>query len=334
MKCAVCGKESEHPVCGKCLLERIEAVKIPPVVEITVCPKCDAKRLEKWKTISLEEAVEKVLEKETRIHEEVEVLDFSFQPFGLDETGKYQFTFYGKIRDHEFEYSSFFEVRLKKIACEKCSRQAGGYYEAIIQIRADNRELKDEELERIGEIIGAGMDKQRSHPKAFITKIEEKKEGIDIYMGDKKLAQKIARAILKELGGELSESSKIAGRQDGRDIYRFTYSVRLPEYFEGDIVEDDGRTAIVASVQKRKGVDIFTGRTINLKNPKVLVRKEDIMESYVVSADSSALEVLDPETYRYVCVRKPEFEFNAGDSVFVGKGEDQVFVIHKSLVKP
>lgn len=332
MKCASCGRESKYPVCGKCLSARITPVDVPPVVEITRCSRCGEYRLDRWRDTSLEEAVEYHLSRDVSIHEELSVEEFDFKPVG-DEIGRYVFRLNGMLRDFPYSYETFFEVRVKKIACERCSRQAGGYYEAIIQIRASNRSLNDEELVAISEMIASGVEREHSNPRAFVSKIEERKEGVDVYLGDKRLAQKIARNIARTFGAEIKESSKIAGREDGRDFYRFTYLVRLPEYFVGDIVEEGGVNVIVTSVEKRKGYDLMTGKPVNFKNPKVVVRSGELVESYVLNMDDSALEILDPYSYEPVTVAKPELEFRTGDRVYVAKAGEKYIVVHESLVR-
>ncbi|WP_456477945.1 60S ribosomal export protein NMD3 [Geoglobus ahangari] len=332
MKCASCGRESEYPVCGRCLSARIIPVDVPPVVEVTRCSRCGEYRLDRWRATSLEEAVEYHLSKGVRVHEELHVDEIDFEPVG-EEVGRYVFRLSGMLRDYPYSYETFFEVRVRKIACERCSRQAGGYYEAIIQIRASNRSLKDEELETISEMIAGSVEREHSNPRAFISKIEERREGVDVYIGDKRLAQKIARNIARAFGAEMKESSKIAGREDGRDFYRFTYLVRLPEYFVGDIVEEGGADVIVTSVEKRKGYDVMTGKPVNLRNPRVVARGSELLESYVLSMDESTVEILDPYSYEPVTVAKPDFRFRAGDRVFVAKAGERYIVVHESLVR-
>ena len=332
MRCASCGGESEYPVCGKCLAMKVTPVEVPPVVELVKCSRCGEFRLDRWRRASLEDAVDYFISGNVRLHDEFSVEGYSFEPIG-DDVGKYVFRIEGMLRDYPYRYETFFEVRVKKIACERCSRQAGGYYEAIIQIRADNRNLKDDELETISEIIAESVEKEHSNPRAFISRIEEKREGVDVYFGDKRLAQKIARNLARSFGAEIKESSKIAGREDGRDFYRFTYLVRLPGYFAGDLVEDSGVKAIVASVKKKKGYDVMSGKTINLRNPKVIARREELMESYVVNIDESTIDILDPYSYEQVTILKPELRFEVGDRVFVAKSGDEYVVIHESLVR-
>jgi len=40
--------------------------------------------------------------------------------------------------------------------------------------------------------------------------------------------RRISRAIVKRLGGNFTESRRLYGRKDGRNIYRASFAVRLP----------------------------------------------------------------------------------------------------------
>ncbi len=307
-------------------------VSFPSVVELTQCSRCGNFRLEKWREVSLFDAIEFHLYRALRIHPEFSVEAIDFVPVG-DEIGRYRLTIEGYVRDYFYVFESEFEVRLKKIACEKCSRQAGGYYEAILQIRADKRKLMQEEIDRIMDIVENAIDREKDNPKAFVSKIETRKEGIDIFLGDKSLGQKLSRIISRETGAETKESSKIAGRDDGRDFYRFTYLLRLPEFFEGDIVKDGDMIAVVRDVSKRKGYNIKTGRSIKLKKPILIARKNDLRESSVLNVDETTIEVLDPFTFKTELAEKPEMGLSVGDTVYVVKHGEKLIAIHPDLVK-
>jgi len=181
--------------------------------------------------------------------------------------------------------------QVNKVLCQKCSREAGGYYESIVQLRA-NRELSDEEIERALEIVNEVISSSPEDQKAFVSKLERKKEGINVFLGSRNIGRKISKMILKEFGGTLTESKKIHTRIDGREVYRFTYSLRLPDYREGDIVERDGRFFVVRNPRMGKGIDIITGKTINLSTEKVVVRREEMKGGVVVNADENAVEVV------------------------------------------
>ena len=127
------------------------------------------------------------------------------------------------IKGVEIEERGEVEVLLKKETCERCSRIAGGYYEGIVQIRAGSRSPLEEELAMAEEIAYSGLGETD-----FISKERKLKEGLDIYVSSMECGRRISRGIVKKLGGSFSESRKLYGRKDGRNIYRVSFSVRLP----------------------------------------------------------------------------------------------------------
>jgi len=119
-------------------------------------------------------------------------------------------------------------VRIKKESCDRCSRIAGNYYAAIVQVRAEGRFPTEKERSKSKEIAQDVIRRvQKSDRMAFISNIKELKEGIDIYVGSTSVGKQISKAIVTELGGRFSESAKLVGRKNGKDQYRVSYAVRL-----------------------------------------------------------------------------------------------------------
>jgi len=97
--------------------------------------------------------------------------------------------------------------------CPRCSRISGGYYEAIIQLRGDRKKCEKQ----------AAMILKRLVKKTFISKTEEKEEGIDIYVGDSKAVV----GLMGELGVRALITKKLVGRDEGKTLYRTTFLVRF-----------------------------------------------------------------------------------------------------------
>ncbi len=324
MKCAVCGRESEHPVCGRCLLRREKIVSYPEVVEIVQCSRCGRFKFSgSWVDVSFEEALDRAVENSFFVHPEFNVNDFELSGDGQF----YRFRVKGVLRGDYVEQEGFFKVRVRRESCQKCSREAGGYYEAIIQLRAKNRRILGEELDRVAKIVEEEIEASGSE-KSFLTKVVERKEGVDFYIGDSRVAKKIAKRIVREFGAEFKESAKIAGRKDGVDFYRMTYLVRLPEYFPGDVVAVKGKIAVA---KVNKGYDLRTGSTVRLEEVKVLLRREELKRGYVVNMDDSVLEVLSED--RVYSVEKPSYNLEVGEEVFVAVLEDKAYVVPKWMVE-
>ncbi|WP_232215795.1 60S ribosomal export protein NMD3 [Archaeoglobus veneficus] len=326
----MCGKESSSTICASCYIERNEIVWLDDIIRLTTCPRCGFFRIGgRWKSVGYDEALTDALYSSLRVHPDFEVSDVEVGKEG----GKYIVHISGSLWGEGVEVSKTFEARVTREICQRCSREAGGYYESIVQVRADGRDIEEEEFRAVREIIEAVLDKERENMKAFISKIVERKEGIDYYIGDRNIGRKISRRIAEELGGAITESKKISGRKDGRDVYRFTYSVRLPAYRKGDIVEQDGRLAVVTNPRLGKSVSIESGETINLKKPKLVARSSDVVKSVVINVDAAAIEVLHPVTHEVVTAVRPKASFRPGDEVYTFEYEGRVYVIPEELMR-
>jgi nonsense-mediated mRNA decay protein 3 len=300
-KCPVCGRDTKFEICAECYIERKEIVSFHPYVEIRHCPKCGRFFDEKWKDIEeisaiYSSSIKQIYHDPLYEIESVEIIQTGMNNAILKINGK----ILGETVTKEIP----FEIRRRNEVCERCSRFYGGYFESIIQIRADGRNIESYELERAKKIVNEEVSREKDNPTAFVSKIEKRKEGIDFYIGDRNLAKKISRKIAEELGGTIKESKKISGRKDGRDIYRTTYSIRFKAYREGDVVKDDDRILVVTNPAKDKAID-SRGRTHRLRNPVVIKRREDVEWSVVVNADEDVVEVLRPYDQAIVQARNP-----------------------------
>ncbi|MCL4375513.1 60S ribosomal export protein NMD3 [Candidatus Marsarchaeota archaeon] len=106
------------------------------------------------------------------------------------------------------------ELVIGKTTCENCARKAGGYYEAIIQLRG-RQEKMDKFIEKTKKFF-------ESH-NAFVAKVKEADNGFDIYLSDKKLA----RSFISGMGLVPNTSYTLYGMKNGKRLYRNTYAVRI-----------------------------------------------------------------------------------------------------------
>ncbi len=333
-RCPICGRPVESlDMCPKCYTERREIFWVENIVELVRCPRCGFFKIGgRWKDVTFEDALTDCVIKSMRVIPELDVKSVRVAPLSKGEVGKFLIRVEGALEGESVSSERIVEVRVRSEVCKRCSREAGGYYEAIVQIRAEGREISKEELEIVGNIISRILEKERENQKAFISKIVERREGIDYYFGDRNIGRKVSRVIVEELGGKITESKKIHTRKDGRDVYRFTYSVRLPAYRKGDVVEEGGRICVVTSQRLGKAIAIDSGDSVNLKNPKVIAKRDEVKESVVVSCDEFVVEVLHPVTHEVVRAKRPKANLSPGDTVFVVEHGDEVYVIPKELI--
>ncbi len=307
VRCVICGRESEDILCGECAAERLR-LAVLDTIEIVECSRCGSYRIGgRWRRVSFKEALEDAIFRNVRVAEGFRVRELKI--------GSSEVVFLGSFGGHSVEYRVPLSYRVRRATCQKCSRQSGGYYEAIVQLRAEGRKLSEEEIATAKKVIESILEAEAENEKAFLTKVQERREGIDFYLGSRDVGRKISYRISAELGGKVVESKKLHTRIDGRDVYRFTYLVRLPAYREGDIVATGRGLAVVKNVRLAKGVDISSGKTISVKGCPVVARREELQKGVVVNLDEHAAEVLC-EDGNLAIVEKP-YGADIGSEVLV-----------------
>jgi nonsense-mediated mRNA decay protein 3 len=202
----------------------------------------------------------------------------------------------------------------------------GGYFEAILQVRKDNVDMTKSEIELSDEVV---YKRASEYGGGYVSKKEMKHGGVDYYISDKKMAASAAKFLSEIFRGETSVSPSLTGMKDGREVYRNTYLVRIPEYSKNRYVEIDGRVYRVFDMGKKIGVrDMVNGGKKYFyrdEMSKARVLDVDEMEAIVVSKEEGEVQILDPESYRTVVISKPE-GVEIGDSVRIIKWKGKIYL--------
>jgi len=234
-----------------------------------------------------------------------------------------------KARTHELQRELHDErkrvtVYVRQTVCPRCSRFLGGYFEAILQIRAEGRPLTEEERSSIGKLVGDKVDEvMRKDRMGFIQDTIEKEEGLDFYMGSLSGARKVAQAVRERFGGTISEAYELVGvdRQTSREVHRTSVTVRIPRFLAGDIVRDGrGNVYLVEDVGGR-GMELRNLSTHEVEHMgwKALKRdplepvEHELREAMVVSVTPGGVHLMDMETYESFEVEKPPLDVKEGE---------------------
>jgi NMD protein affecting ribosome stability and mRNA decay len=195
----MCGKSDAEKqfygeLCLQCAKSKLEPL---PSAKVFVCQKCGQviSKARVRKECSMEEEVARLLK--IKAAHPVFAPDFSSVEYESE---------YGRI-------SQGIVVLTEKSMCTVCGRAGTQYFEAIIQLRGEPKKV---------EKMGAYLEK-RIKNRSFIPKIEELKEGIDLYCGSRNEA--IAALNAYELG--FLRTEKLAGERNGKRLYRTTLLVRF-----------------------------------------------------------------------------------------------------------
>ena len=317
MFCPKCGSEDEElyeGICRSCFVKEAKLMNIPNNLEITVCAHCGSllKGL-KWEDCDL--SVEELIT--SAVMENYEKLSY-VQNFKLSveiltiRGSNYECIIHaeGTVMGTKIVEDYSTNVKIKKGACPDCSKCASGYFESVIQIRADNRFPTPNELHTIDNImrnkISALSVKNRM---AYVSDVSTLKEGVDYYIGSYKAAKKLTSAVKDVMGGVIQESPRLVGRDKsrGKDLYRVWISIRLPDFQKGDFIEYENRIGQVKGFDGKKILlndlethSIWSVMWKEYNKIKVIARSSDIKPTSVISKSPKTIQILHPDTYQPV----------------------------------
>lgn len=346
MFCPECGstdKKMVGDICIDCFLKDFQMLEIPKRIEVQICSHCNSKLEEgKWSEefIPEEEIIYRALERNIEVADEV---SNEHVTLGIEQMkgtiAECEIEIVGEVEGTQIEESHKSEVKILKTVCPTCSKVQSGYYEAVIQFRANKREIKAEEYAKADEIVERTLVKQYKNDKlAYCPQIAKPKEGYDYYIGSLKSGRKVAEALKEEFGGIIKESPRLISedKSTGKGLYRIWISVRIPEFETGDFIKFENKILYVNSIAKNSlvGEEITTNKKHNIAMKNMedieLVKKADEIESTtVISKSPQIMQILDPIDYSAVDLdMKEEYsKYNVGDEVKLIRIENYIYLI-------
>ena len=300
MFCPECGstdKEMVGDVCIDCFLKEFQMIDIPKRIEVQICSHCNSKLEEgKWSDefIPEDEIIYRALERNIEIADEVENEIINLEIDQIKGTiADCYVEVVGEVRGTQIDETHDCEVKILKTVCPTCSKIQSGYYETVVQFRADSREIKAEEYAKADEIVERTLLKQSKSDKlAYCPQIAKLKEGYDYYIGSFKSGHKVAEALSEEFGGIIKESPRLISedKSTGKGLYRVWISLRIPEFEIDDFISFEDKILQVTGIGKSSvvGIDITTSKkhNITMKNMEKIRKKkksEDIETTTVIS---------------------------------------------------
>lgn len=336
----------EHTLCVDCYLDEYDLVDAPDRVEVRVCSQCGAVyRGNRWVDVGATDYTDIAVDEVTEalgVHVDAESVAWRVAPEQVDETTiRMHCEFSGVLRGQPVTEEVVVPVKISRETCTRCGRIAGGSYAAVVQVRATDRTPAPEETERAEEIAHETVAEleAKGDREAFVTEVGTVEAGLDVKLSTTKLGQQVARQIVRELGGSFSESETlITEDEDGNEVYRVTYAIRLPPYRPGEVINpDDGEgPVLVRSVRGNlKGTRLETGERYEASfedgdapDADRLGRRDDAEETTVVTVeDEHAVQILDPQTYEATTVARPDYLDATADEVPVLKSRAGLHVL-------
>jgi nonsense-mediated mRNA decay protein 3 len=244
----------------------------------------------------------------------------------------------GSFRGQSISEQCEIPVRIKLMACDRCSRMAGKYFQSTVQLRGNTiRSMTEREIEECKKTAQDMADSgyHGGDHLSFIQEMKEVKGGLDIILGSTQLGRRMARAFVERFGGRLLETAKLVGKKDSRNVYRSTLLIRFPRLKRGDIVSFrgslfsvagfDGKATLISSLRekRRSSMNEEDSETV-----AILGNKADACAAMVISKDDDVLEIMDPETYRTAFAARPrDLQVEPGEEVKAVRTADGFIVL-------
>ncbi len=316
VECFRCGRQFADDklvkgMCADCFVETSKPLDIPQHLAVLVCGSCSAVlRGKTWGTAPEGDAlVEQVLTENTLARQGVQVEGLTWSRVkGDGRAFELEVRANLAVAGTTFERTYPVHFKIRNSICDVCSRKAGSYFEAILQVRAFEGALPDDHKERIRDTVEDAVARQsQKEREVFLTKVQEVHGGLDFYMSSTAAGQRIAAGLRDELSATLTRSGKIAGARDGADLHRTTFSVRLPKFIRRDPLVHGERVFLVSKVHPHSVIvtDLETGAQEShghdwVKRAKVPGKEANVEDAVVVSVAGLEVQVLDPVTFQTV----------------------------------
>ena len=237
--CVVCGRTDlplTDGVCPECAAEQRPLVWVEGHPTVVLCPTCGSRKVgQHWErrgsspTLLGGDDLTPLLS----VHPDAGVRRVRWEEIEGD-SGQRLFQGAVDIRFRGLEKTLGVElpVKVHGTTCPECSRKSGHFFTAIIQVRGTSERLRGSSTalrDRLDRAFTSILpDAKKEWREAFSWR-EELPEGWDYYLTDTLSARSIARVAKSRLGAQLKESATLWGRKDGRDVYRVTFCLRVPE---------------------------------------------------------------------------------------------------------
>lgn len=337
--CPKCGKPTDHEgLCNQCRIGDTPWFECDRRAKSTQCPSCGAiKQVNTW-TDNERDRAELARElATTAVHFHPDVRKPSMVISVEDNTlnrSTATIMLKGLLYNTPVEGTCSIELIWHKEQCDRCNRISGSYYEGIVQVRADGRPPGTFELQMSAGIAQQVEDSlQAGGERLSFTDMNETREGLDITVGSQHIGTLISQGIIAQLGGRVTTHPKLVGEKNGRQLYRITYSVRLPRFQKQDVVISRGRYVEVVRVESNhlKVLDLTEGipRTVREEDVDRLIgNMRNVVSALVAFTDSHTMGILDPDTCQTKEYRKLKWlDVKAGQHVLVLHDGDQLIVV-------
>lgn len=336
-RCPKCGQDPTpanpeiEGFCAKCYFDQhpLIALRHPP--EAKVCPRCQA-----FYSSGQWVQPEQASRPEHYFHMVCDLLDPLFtpsqpasfevrllkEPSGpLSKAKEIEVAITAHANDSPYEEEKIVVVPITPTLCNRCKQTAGGYFEAILQIRTFSGKLPQTQEDQILTYLSQHLTDSDS-PKSAL-KVHETRGGFDIKCISARLCRVLAKNIAEKFGLLLKVSSKVAGRtREGKTLRRDTYSLRFPPFQIQDVLTYRQQPHMITGLRNGRYVltNLETGNRERL-SPKDLTEidaellNDEIAIFQVISEENTIYQLMRQSDYTLYDLPRPDRDLEVGSMV-------------------
>lgn len=338
--CPKCGKPTDTGgFCRECQIGNTPWYTCDLRVMSTQCPSCGAlKQVNTWSDSELnrEELGPALARSAVHFHPEVRKpsVDVRIEDLTVNRSRAF-LTIHGTFVKAPVEAACTVEIIWNKEQCDRCNRISGSYYEGIVQVRAEGRTPSTFEIQVASSVAQNIEDNLQAGGErlSFISDMNEIHDGIDIIIGSQHIGLMIAQGIIAQLGGRYTTHPKLVGEKNGRQLYRITYSVRLPRFQKHDIIAVKKRYYEVDRVEAHhvRVTDLMEGTAKSIRDDdveRIVGNSRNAVPALAAFVDGQIVGIIDPVTSKSMDIAKPKcMEIRAGDHVSIIKDNENLIIV-------
>lgn len=336
----------EPELCRDCYFAAFDLVETASELRVRTCTGCGAVHRDgSWETPETDDELDLAIDavaEGLRVHRDAREVSWTVEPDRQDQNSLVlACTVRGVVHERPVTETHEVTVGFDRETCQRCGRMAGKSYAATVQVRASERVATAAERDRALDLAQAVVTEaaRTGDRDAFVSKVVDRPEGVDIRVSTTKLGARIADRITAVCGGKYDASETLITEDgDGRGVYRVTYAVRLPRFPRGTIIDAGDGPVVISGVSDHvTGRDLATGdrMTIDDVTDADLEKVGDVAEAtettVVAVTDEHSVQVLDPATHRTVTVPRPPDMSIDGDTVLAVSLGSGVYLVPPSV---
>ncbi len=238
-----------------------------------------------------------------------------------------------KADEYPHEEQQVLTIPVTPILCNQCKQTAGGYFEAVLQIRSFSGKLDPDQGDQIVAYLNQRLIENDAPTSSL--KFQETRGGFDAKCISGRLCRSLAKNLAEQFGLIATTSSKVAGRtRDGKTLRRDTYLLRFPPYQVQDVIAYKQQPFVITGI--RNGRYTLTNPVTEQRetlSPKDLAEIDaellnDEVETYqVISKEAEVYQLMSQADYSIFDLLPPTQELQVGAMVRAIEWQNQLVLL-------